>query len=248
MKIFHFLRHLWRKYSRVDWIATIRINRKLPFRQMLKMPIWVYGCKIKTIKGNIQIDSNYIKPGMLRLGLLTSGLCGNTNGLFLDIMGTLIFKGPGYMGNNSAIEIGKEGTLIFGPNFGITGALKIVSKESITIGKNFSCSWEVSIFDTDFHTLVNLENNTKLPMNGPVYIGDDVWCCQRTTILKNSYIPNRCIIASNTLVNKNFSEIFPNSIIAGIPAKLKKANITREEFLTFEKNPLIDITRLLHLD
>jgi hypothetical protein len=75
------------KFLRTDIISTIRINAKLPFRQFLKFPVWIYGGTIDSLKGYVKIDNSQVSPGMIRLGLKTSGMCGKRNGINLDISG-----------------------------------------------------------------------------------------------------------------------------------------------------------------
>jgi Acetyltransferase (isoleucine patch superfamily) len=186
---------------------------------------------------------------MLRIGLRTSGLHLSNSGISINIKkgGCLIFKGPGYMGNNSAIEIQQNGNIIFGKNFGITSTFKIASRKSITIGDNFSSSWEVNIFDTDFHALYDTNNDIFIDQDDNVYIGNDVWLCQRVTILKGSFIPTRSIIASNSLVNRSFEGMPLNSLYAGLPAKLIKSGLTRKEFRLFEISEMKNIIEYLEL-
>lgn len=244
------IKRLWRiqrNVFSVDWIDTIRINAQLPFVQFIQLPIWVYNCKIESLSGKIEICSLSIHPGMIRLGLKTTGICGNKNEVNLKIQGSIQFMGPGYLGNYSSIEIAKKGSIKFGKNFGITSSFKICSRKHIEIGDNFSSLWEVSIFDTDFHTMINIETGELNESEQAVYIGNDVWCCQRVTILKGTYIPSRSIIASNSLVNADFKDIPANTIYAGIPAKPMKSGWTRQEFKQFETEPMTDITHFLQL-
>lgn len=159
----------------------------------------------------------------------------------------MIFRGPGYMGNNSAIEVAKDGVVTFGKNFGITSSFRIASRKSVTIGDNFSSSWDVQIFDTDFHNLVNVDTMQKNESSAPVYIGDDVWLANRCTVLKGSYIPTRSIVASNSMFTNKKKSNEQNVIYAGTPAVIVKRGWTREEFLAFEENPISDIVKYLGL-
>lgn len=235
----------------VDLLNTIRVNSQLPFKQFVKFPIWVYKCKVDSLPphNGIVIDCNCIKSGMIRLGLRTSGLYMSKNGININISesGQLIFKGPGYMGNNSSIEIGPNGKIFFGANFGITSTFRIACHQLISIGENFSCSWEVNVFDTDFHELVDLITRTAQESIKPVYIGNDVWVCQRVTILKGSYIPDRGTIGACSLVANSFHNSPLNSIFAGVPAKFLKTGYARREFLNFEKQPINNIVKYLNL-
>ena len=79
-------KHIW-ALRKVDWIDTFRVNYKLPFSQFVKLPIWVYGCKIDSLSGSLRIDSSQVSCGMIRLGLRTIGLCGNSNSINLSVSG-----------------------------------------------------------------------------------------------------------------------------------------------------------------
>ena len=59
-------------------------------------------------------------------------------------------------------------------------------------------------------------------------IGDHVWVCANVLILKNTIIPDGCIVARNSVVTgKHFNE--SNCLIAGNPAVVKKNNIFWKE-------------------
>lgn len=232
---------------KVDWISSLRVNARLPLAQFVKMPILVYGCKIDSLKGHIEIRDKHVTFGMVRLGLKTSGMCGKVNAINLDIKGTLIFDGPGYMGNNSAIEIDNHGKIEFGRNFGITGSFRIASRKFIQIGNNFSASWNTGVFDTDFHNLVDVTTGKAEIPDKKVFIGNDVWMCQGAIVLKGTMLPDRSIVAACSLANKDYSKYPKNTIYAGIPAKAIKYDITRSEFIDFENHPIDNITRFLNL-
>lgn len=238
---------LFYKFFFTDIICTLRINAKLPLKQAIKLPIWVYGCKIDNLNGKIKIDNDSIQTGMIRLGLKTSGMCGCHNSLNISILGGMIFLGPGYLGNNSAIEVGEKGLLTMGANFGITGNFRVACRKSITIGENFSSSWGVGIYDTDFHNVISIKNGNVCNYDKAVIIGKDCWICQNSIVLKGTALPNRSILASSSLINKDFSKNEENIMYAGIPAKPIKSGITREEFIRFEKRPIGNIVNQLGL-
>lgn len=236
-------------FFKIDFINTIRINAKLPLKQAIKLPILLYNSRIDSLRGQIIIDNKDVCFNMISLGKRSSILNIRKNGIGISLSkgSTLIFKGPGYMGNDSSIETRLNGELTFEKNFGITSNFKIACEKNIIIGDNFSSSWEVGIYDTDFHNLYNLENKQTLDSSKAIFIGSDVWVCNRSLILKGSYLPDRSIVSSNSLVNKNFENKPKNSIYAGVPAKLIKTGYTRKEFIEFEKEPIINIVRYLNL-
>jgi hypothetical protein len=60
--------------------------------------------------------------------------------------------------------------------------------------------------------------------------------------MKNTQTPVNCIIASNSLINKDYTTLGENILIGGIPAKLLKENISRDwegERENLERNLII---------
>lgn len=151
------------------------------------------------------------------------------------------------MGNNSAIEVAHSGIVEFGRNFGITSSFRLACRKKVSIGDNFSSSWDVQIFDTDFHTMVNLNTGEYSVDTQEVFIGKDVWLANRVTVLKGAYVPDRSIVACNSVFNKNMSAETINTIYAGCPACPIKRGWTRVEFKNFETNPMQNIVKYLDL-
>jgi len=100
---------------------------------------------------------------------------------------------------------------------------RIISAEGkmISIGKDFLCSYNVEIRNTDAHTI--LDNNIRINSGKDIIIGDHVWCAQDVLLLKGTEIGSGCIVGAKSLVNKKYSD--NNAIIAGVPAKIVRRNI-----------------------
>lgn len=97
----------------------------------------------------------------------------------------------------------------------------------IVFGGNSRISWDCQIMDTAFHYVENLLDGDIKPLTSPIVLGNNIWIGNRTTIAKGTVLPDYTIVASNSLVNKDFSSIGENCLIAGLPAKLKQQNIRR---------------------
>lgn len=200
----------------------------LPFRQALRLPIIVrYNCLLLSTKGTMEIYGN-VRRGMINIGFERIGIFDKKyQRSILQIDGKIIIKGAKIIfGQGAKICIMNNGTLILGKNFTNTGELQIVCNKKIDIKDNVLVSWDTLIMDTDFHQTINIEDNTTSCIDGAISIGNNVWIGARCTILKNSSIPNGCIIAANTCCNKKYQEA--NCILAGTPAKIQKRNITRK--------------------
>ena len=193
-----------RSVLKVSWALSIYFNLKyLPFKQAKHLPILLYHPA--SIKGKgivvLNVNKENIKMGMIKLGLKHEECVLSRIGVSICNEGTIEFNGSGLLGNGSSIVVKKDARLCMGENFGITGNLNLHCNNKINIGKFFSCSWDVSIDDSDHHRLFDAVTMKVKPVSKPIEIADYVWLCQRSIVLKGSSIPSWCTIAANSLVN-----------------------------------------------
>ena len=59
----------------------------------------------------------------------------------------------------------------------------------------------------------------------PIRIGNKCWFAFRNVIMPGTIVPDGCVIASNSLLNKDYSP-HVYSLIAGSPAQIKREGIT----------------------
>lgn len=209
-----------RLFMKVNWYRTVYFNfRHLPYWQAIRLPILLYRPGNISCRGAIVIDvpMRDIKFGMLKFGVRNENSILTETGISISNQGKFVLKGSGVIGNGTSITIGKNGVLTIGKNFGITGDVSIHCFENVDIGSFFSCSWNVSIDDTDHHQLFDVEKNVDIKETKPIYIGNCVWLCKNVTIMKGSTLPAWTIVSSNSLVNKRFGTP-PYSLLAGTPA------------------------------
>ena len=137
----------------------------------------------------------------------------------LNIEGTLTFKGTKIViSSGCAISVAKGGCLTIGDRVNLSPKVRVQCRKKIVNGDQTRISWETQIFDTNFHYLVNAGSCVK-PCNGEVIIGNRCWIGNRVTIQKGAHLPDYTIVASNSLVNKDFTST-EKPTIGGIPAKL----------------------------
>jgi acetyltransferase-like isoleucine patch superfamily enzyme len=198
-----------------------------PIKEAIKIPILLSNrVKLHTLRGKIIIKSDKIIPFMIKIGF---GDVGIFDKYYIRSIwqneGEVIFMGKASIGHGSKLSIGKNGQLVLGDNFKITSNSSIICTKKISIGMGCLISWDVLIMDTDFHKI--FINSVFVNKDSEIIIGEKVWICCRVLILKGSYIPNGNIIASNTTINKKYTEEFV--LLAGNPASIIRHNILWEQ-------------------
>lgn len=210
---------------------TLWLNFKmLPFQQARKLPIYIYGrMQFKDLSGKIILDADKISSGMIKVGKHDFYIATSVQRTQWNIVGTMIFKGPVKFLQGSYILVAGNATLEIGGDEGVFGTnLRIFCFDHIVLGKNVRMAWDGQIMDSSFH-YIELQNKDNLvkPLTKPIVIGDNVWIGNRTTISKGTVLPDHTIVASNSMVNKDFSELGPDCMLAGAPAVFKASGCHR---------------------
>lgn len=120
--------------------------------------------------------------------------------------------------SGSRIYINKGATLKLGGGY-INHNLNLSCFESITIGQGVAISENVTIRDSDDHTIASSQH----PVTKPIVIGNHVWVGMNVTILKGVTIGNGSIIAAGAVVTKDVPE---NALVGGVPARVIKTDVS----------------------
>lgn len=200
----------------------------LPFEQAIKLPIFIYGKIVfRSLEGKININA-LVYPGMIKIGWNDYYIETSVPRSIWTINGIVNFSGPIYFLQGTYVLVSNNAILNFGTKKSFIGSnTRIICFEYISLGDTCEITWDCQIIDTSFHYIEDISNNVIKPLTKPITIGNNVWVGNRTTILKGSVLPDFTIVASNSLVNKDFSDIGENCLIVGIPAKVKHKNIRR---------------------
>lgn len=228
MKLFTHISQI-RELLRANTLKTIIFNfRMLPWQQAIRLPILLYeNIDYRLTTGKIVFihDTETLHFGDLQIGqsLYFPAKRGMTT--------TLIIQGRLEVGHRVKFRSGS--TIHIAPNaicrlndrvtFGERANL--VCYKKITAGPLVSFSWDCSIFDTNFHFLIDSDNNVK-NRNKEIVIGGNCWIGHHSVVAKGARLNDWTIVASNSLVNKDFSTI-TNCVLAGVPCKVVKDNIKR---------------------
>ncbi|NEP85839.1 MAG: acyltransferase [Okeania sp. SIO2C2] len=164
-------------------------------------------------------------------------ICGNNN--YLEICKNVKI-------NKSIVEInGNKSSIIIRKNCILGGEFRCLNDStSISIGENTTMmrvriflheSGKISIGDdcmfsgdiymnvSDVHSILDLESGKRINPPENIEIGSHVCICQGCTILKGVTIGSNSVIGAKSLVSNNVPQ---NTIVAGVPAKIVKENIT----------------------
>ena len=219
----------------VHWfnpLVTLYLNfRSFPIKQAIKLPIFVYGWpRLFSLFGSMEC------VGMCRMGMVTLNktntgspqLC--VSNVAINNWGRIIFHGKCEI-HCSKINVYGGGILEFGNCCKVMHEVNITASTKVSIG---DYSWIVhrcQVLDTNYHYIADLNKQIVSRMARPIVIGKYCWVCNSTTISGGAIIPNKTIVASNSLVNRDMSDIPENSIIGGVPAIFIKNGYRRVDSL-----------------
>ena len=92
------------------------------------------------------------------------------------------------------------------------------------IGEKCMFSSEITLYNTDAHPVLDKDTLKVINRVKGISIGNHCWIGQKASILKNTMIPDECIVGYGAVVTGILKE--NNAAYAGNPAKCIKTNIT----------------------
>lgn len=216
----------------INWfnpVLTLYLNfRSFPLKQAVKLPVFVYGWpKLFSLLGSMECK-DVCKTGMVKFNK-TSWNGPSSPGLNTSInnWGKIIFHGSCLIHTGIHINIFRFGILELGKKTHIMPNCNITAWKFVYLGSNSRLAHRCQIIDSNYHYIANFEKNIVKNHCSPIYIGDNVWICNSCSISAGAKIPSNIIVASNSLVKKNLSNIPEYSVIGGSPAKLLREKYGR---------------------
>ena len=207
---------------------TIWFNHKvLPFKKAVKLPFFVsLHTRVKGVNKKNFI-CNIDKPSF---GMSRIGVAGSETGLLIKKKSLVYIHNNGKIIINGSVALSRGiylesngGTIVLNDGVKVnTGCYIEAQNATIEIGENSSFGWNCTIKNCDGHTIVN--NGEDLPNSGDIHIGKHCWLCAESSILKNGYLGDNCVLAYKAILTKKVSEK-DNCLYAGIPAEIIKENI-----------------------
>jgi acetyltransferase-like isoleucine patch superfamily enzyme len=217
---------------RINITKTLYINLKLfPLIDALKFPIYIYGSCRLTVAGRVNIAAP-IKMGLLKIGYKYEMLSYKVSSVF-RLYGTLVLKGEVWFGSAISVYIGNDAMLEMGNMSSLGSCGNLICTKSI-IFSDYSRigSWS-TVTDSNYHYMKDVLSGKINRKEREVFIGARNYIGSRSALLPGTKTPDNITIAFGTVCNRDYTKDIPeNSVIAGVPAKLVKANIVR----VFESN------------
>jgi acetyltransferase-like isoleucine patch superfamily enzyme len=224
----------WENILFCNWFnpfATLWINlRSFPLAQAIKLPIWCYGQpRFYGLSGKMKIEGPVL-TGMIRFNQTKPGAPSNM-AVQTEIYnrGLIVFKGRGFIGTGNKIYVQYGAVLELGKHFKITDMCNVGCSKKITIGEQTWIVHRCQILDSNYHYVADFEKKIVANYKKTIYLGKGCWVCSNSTINGGTVLPDFTIVASNSLVNRDYSDIPDSSMIGGIPARFIKTGYRKIE-------------------
>jgi acetyltransferase-like isoleucine patch superfamily enzyme len=223
---------LYRKIKfalKINWVKTLYFNFKmLPFSIAKKLPVYFYGkVKFNDLSGKVEINAP-IKSGMIGFGQPYEIFTKGTGRAEIFFAGNIIFNGYCQFGIDYLIYVAPNASLTMGNMSSLGSNGKIVCFDKIKFGEYCRIGFESQLIDTNAHQMIDVLTDEKFPITSSIILGDYNYFGNRVSIMQNTYTPNYCTIASNSLCNNDYVHFGTNVLIGGIPAKVIRQNISRD--------------------
>jgi acetyltransferase-like isoleucine patch superfamily enzyme len=132
--------------------------------------------------------------------------------------GRVTVKGDFNIHTGMQVVVDRGATLTLGSGY-INDNVRISCFRSMTMGQDVAISESVVIRDSDNHQL----EGSPREATAPIVIGDHVWIGMHAIILKGVTIGDGAVVAAGSVVTR---DVPPGCLVAGIPAKVLKENVT----------------------
>ncbi|SFZ92699.1 Acetyltransferase (isoleucine patch superfamily) [Flaviramulus basaltis] len=223
-------KYRWIKFQlSVNWIKTLYFNFKMfPFQIAAKLPVYFYGSvKFTSLNGNIIIEAP-IKRSMVGFGQQFELATRSKRTAEINLNGDLKIKGHVHIGKDYMIYIGVNAFCEFGHMVCLGSDVKLFCTNKIVLNNWARIGYQSQVLDTNFHNMFNIVTKERYPLSSPITIGSYNSIANRNTIMQNTKTPDYCVVASNSLLNKDYTLLGNNILLAGVPARLVRENFSRD--------------------
>ncbi len=154
---------------------------------------------------------------ILRLGYMSSDWVGTraSKGAVLRVQARAVctVRGSVNIFAGACLNVFPGGRLTLGDGTYVSFDSRVLVEHSVTIGANCAISWDVEIFDTNFHrTSLDIDET---PQAG-VVIGDQAWVGAGSRILRGVSLGRGAVVGAGAVVTRSVPD---STVVAGNPAR-----------------------------
>lgn len=238
-RAYHGVKHIWHCIVFIlspSFFKTLYFNfHYLPFSQAIKLPIILKKVRFVSLKGEVIIQSDKIKTGMIRIGGMgRNNWCQDPISKLDFIGGRLIFYGESIFTSGVHIRVHKDALLEIGDMTGSTSNLNLLCYYHVKLGNSVKLGWDVTMMDTDYHPIVDLYSGRPSKIYASIIIGNNCWIGAKVFIRKGTKLPDNTIVSSCSVLDRKY-KIAPNSVLYGFPATViaEGYQMTEESFNSY---------------
>jgi len=212
----------------IDWCySLVFCMRVFPLRDALRMPINIsHKVKVGKIRKGCIEQRGSKRHNMVYIGHQGFSAIEESNGLInIEEGGKMIIDGNARFAQGVRLWIDKDATFSIGKNFYCNKNCLFRVMDNVSFGDDVLMGWDIEFNTADGHQICIGEEWKK--SHAPIIVGNHVWIGSHVRVTKGAVIPNRCVVAQASLVNKCFKK--EHALIGGIPAQVIREAVDWKE-------------------
>lgn len=144
----------------------------------------------------------------------------------IDDGAELNIGGKAKMARGIVLNLTNNAQVSLGDGFSANYACMISIADSLTCENNVRLGWQVSIMDSDGHSIKSRATQNEINSNKPIYICQNTWLSAKCTILKGVRLAKNTIIPYGSIITKSNEEEF--AVWGGSPNRVLKRDVYRD--------------------
>jgi acetyltransferase-like isoleucine patch superfamily enzyme len=149
----------------------------------------------------------------------------NTRATLVEVAprGVLEISGAVTIMSGCYVHVEPDARLTIGSHTFLNADTTLWCAESVTLGEACAISWNVSISDSDVHTVVRA--GRRATTTRPVRVDDHVWLGAGVTVLKGAHVGRNSVVGAGSVVRE---PVPADSLASGNPARVVADDVSWE--------------------